>query len=585
MNKKWRIYNTLSNDVVKNLQKELNIDLIIAKMLQYRGINTKKEALDFFNPSLENLHDPFLMKGMTEAVAKLEIAIKQNQKILIYGDYDVDGTTSVALMFNYLKNYTQNIQYYIPDRYDEGYGLSKKAIDFAHKNDFNLIITLDCGIKAVENIDYGKKHGIDFIVCDHHTPGEILPDAIILDPKQKGCEYPYKELCGCGVGFKLLSGLCQKNDAFSSKKLMQYLDLLAIAIGADIVPITGENRTLCHFGLAQLNEKPRLGIAKLLELAKRPIPLTLTDVVFVIAPRINAAGRMLHAKKAVELLISNDINLASELAETIHESNTDRKKTDEEITNLALKQIELDEKHQQKCTNVVFGEGWHKGVVGIVASRVIENSYRPTVVLTQPEENGLLTGSARSIDGVDIYEALNNCSDLFEKFGGHTHAAGLSLKRENLEEFKSRFDDEVRKQLSEDTLIPEQKIESNLDFSQIYKPGEPKNKIPRFKTILQHFEPHGPGNMKPVFCAENVYVSRFRKLKEVHFKVWLRQPETALELEGIIFNRPDLESVLTDQQPVNIAFTLEVNEWKGRKTLQLNIKDLRPEVCLVGEEL
>jgi single-stranded-DNA-specific exonuclease len=576
MKKKWLIYDVDNQEEIASLRNKMGIDKITAQMLWRRGVQSLEEAHQFFNPKLEHLHNPFLMKDMDCAVNRLIQAIDEQQKVIIYGDYDVDGTTSVAMMYSYLKSHIKNLSYYIPDRYDEGYGLSEKAINFATENEVDLVITLDCGIRAVENIALGKKNGIDFIVCDHHTPGEVLPDAIVLDPKRKDCNYPYKELCGCGVGFKLLSALVDKK-GLSKETLYDYLDFVSIAIGADIVPIIGENRTLCSVGLEKLNSNPRLGIAKLLELAKRPVPLTLTDVVFVIAPRINAAGRMLHAKEAVELLITRDHNYATELAEKIQGANSDRKTTDEEVKNEALAMLNSDPQHKNRCTNVVFGKGWHKGVIGIVASRIIEEYYRPTVVFSQPEEGELLTASARSAGNVNIYDVLNNCAELFEKFGGHAHAAGLSIKEENYEAFKTKFDDEVRKVIEEETLIPQEKIECEILFNEIFKPGDAMNGEPNLKKMLNRFEPHGPGNMKPVFVSKNVYITDFRVLKEVHLKFSFKQTDSDVRIDAICFNRPDLINLAQKGATVQIAYTIETNEWKNQKRIQLNIKDMRPE--------
>jgi single-stranded-DNA-specific exonuclease len=579
MKKKWLVYDVDNLKEIDSFQSDLGVDKITAQMLWRRGIKTKTAAQVFFKPTIEDLHDPFLMKDMDRAVNRLIQAIDQQQNVIIYGDYDVDGTTSVAMMYSFLKDYIDNLSYYIPDRYDEGYGLSKKAIDIASEKKVDLIITLDCGIRAIENIALGKDNGIDFIVCDHHTPGEKLPDAIVLDPKRTDCDYPYKELCGCGVGFKLLSGVTERKK-LAKENLFNYLDYVAIAIGADIVPVTGENRTLCSAGLQQLNKGPRLGIAKLLELAKRPIPLTLTDVVFVIAPRINAAGRMLHAKEAVELLITADHTLANELAETINDANNDRKTTDENVKKEALALLESEDAHKEMSTNVVFGKGWHKGVIGIVASRIIEKYYRPTVVFSQAKEGELLTASARSAGNVNIYEALSNCKELFEKFGGHAHAAGLSIKEENYTAFKTKFDQEVRKLIQEETLIPQEKIECEIRFNEIFKPGDSKFGEPNFKKILNKFEPHGPGNMKPVFVSNNVFIESFKVLKEVHLKFSLKQLDAPFSIEAICFNRPDLIELAQGGSPVQIAYTIETNEWRDQKKIQLNVKDMRPENAL-----
>ena len=576
MKKKWLVSDKENHREVELLKNKLGIDQITAEMLLRRGVKTLAEAQKFFRPSLEDLYDPFLMRDMDRASSRLVKAIEEQEKVLIYGDYDVDGTTSVAMVYSFLKQHINHLSYYIPDRYDEGYGLSEKAIHFATENQVDLIITLDCGIRANDNIALGNKNNIDFIVCDHHTPGEELPKAIVLDPKREDCNYPYKELCGCGVGFKLLTAVSEAMN-YPKDVLYSYLDYVAIAIGADFVPITGENRTLCAIGLEKLNKNPRLGIAKLLELAKRPTPLTLTDVVFVIAPRINAAGRMLHAQQAVALLISKDHQQASELAVEIQTANNERKATDEQVKTEALALLEADKEHVNRCTNVVYGKTWHKGVIGIVASRVIEVYYRPTVVFTQPAEGDLLTASARSAGNVNIYEVLNKCSDLFEKFGGHAHAAGLSIKEENYESFKARFDLEVRKVIEEETLIPQEYIESEISFTAIFKPGDTIQGEPNFKKMLNRFEPHGPGNMKPVFVSKNVYITQFRILKEVHLKLSLQQPGINYSIDAICFNRPDLIDLAQSGETVQIAYTIETNEWKNQKRIQLNIKDMRPE--------
>lgn len=576
MQKKWLICDKDLASETEQLKSALGVDKLIAEMLYRRGIKTPDAATQFFAPKLTDLYDPFLMKDMDKAVQRLVQAIDRQENVIIYGDYDVDGTTSVALCYSYLKDKLLHLDYYIPDRYDEGYGLSEKAVREAASKNVDLIITLDCGIRANENIALGNSLGIDFIVCDHHTPGEELPAAIVLDPKRKDCDYPYQELCGCGVGFKLLSALAQTKD-YPLAELHDYLDYVAIAIGADIVPITGENRTLCALGLAALNASPRLGIAVLLELAQRPIPLTLTDVVFVIAPRINAAGRMLHAKEAVALLITKDREEANAKAKMIHAANAKRKETYETVKNEALNLLEADEKHAQKCTNVVFGKGWHKGVIGIVASRLIEQYYRPTVVFTQPEPGDLLTASARTAGEINVYDALNKCSDLFEKFGGHAHAAGLSIQESNYAVFCERFDQEVRKMLGEEQLIPEEHIECEVQFNEIVKPGDAPNKLPNLKKVLDKFEPHGPGNMKPVFLATNVFPVDFRVLKELHLKCSFKQTSSDIIIDGICFNRPDLIPLLQAAVPLEVVFTLETNTWRNQSKLQLNIKDIRPE--------
>ena len=579
MQKKWLIKDAPNLELIEQLQHELKVERIVAQMLVNRGIKTYEEAKQFFRPSLTDLHDPFLMKNMEKAVERLQKAVKNKEKVLIYGDYDVDGTTAVALMFGFLKSYLNECAYYIPDRYKEGYGISEKGVQFAKENGFTLMIALDCGIKAVEEAELAKSLGIDLIICDHHTPGEILPDAIVLDPKQEDCNYPYNELSGCGVGFKLLTGFATKaNIDFAD--LAEHLDLLAISIGADIVPITGENRTLCALGLEKLNKTPRLGLEKLLNLAKKELPLTLTNVVFIIAPRINAAGRMGDAKTAVELLTESNSETTTDLAKEIHHANEARKLTDEEITAEAIEMLEQEENHNEKCTNVVFQKGWHKGVIGIVASRIIETYYRPTIVFTQPEGADLLTGSARSIKGINIYDVLDSCSDLIANFGGHYYAAGLSILPENYSAFCNRFNREVEKIIDDETLIPEQILESELTFDEIFPIGESLYGVPRIKRIINQFEPHGPGNMKPVFLSQNVYVREAKLLKGLHLKLKLYQPSSRAAIDAILFNRPDAYEIATSGEAIKIVYTMEVNEWRDKKMLQFNLKDIRPQLVM-----
>src|SRR5690554_4246408 len=434
MNTKWLIKDAPNLTQVEALKNEMNVSEVVAYMLVQRGITEFDAARAFFRGTLKELHDPFLMKDMDRAVDRINIALEEGQKIMIYGDYDVDGTTAVSLVYGYLSQLTDQIAYYIPDRYEEGYGVSEKGIRVAHEEGFSLIITLDCGIKANDKVDLANSLGVDVIICDHHTPGEVLPDAIVLDPKRKDCDYPYKELSGCGVGFKLMQALTSTNK-WDESELLQHLDLLAISIAADIVPVTGENRLLAQFGLKQLNENTRPGIDIMLNLAKREKPLTLTDIVFTIAPRINAAGRIDDAKKAVKLLTSNDKDELKSIALRIHEYNEERRVLDKEITEHALAIVEEDSGFDKKCTTVVYHESWHKGVIGIVASRLIENYYRPTIVLTQAEDGETWTGSARSIKGVNIYNVLEKCSAYLEKFGGHYFAAGMTLKNEQLNDF------------------------------------------------------------------------------------------------------------------------------------------------------
>ena len=576
MNTKWLIKDAPDALQVENLKNEMNVSEVVAYMLVQRGITEFDEAKSFFRASLKELHDPFLMKDMERAVERVNIALEEGQKILIYGDYDVDGTTAIALVYGYLSKMTDLIAYYIPDRYEEGYGVSEKGIRKAHENDFSLIITLDCGSKANEKVDLANSLGIDMIICDHHTPGEELPDCIVLDPKRKDCNYPYKELSGCGVGFKLLQALVQTND-WDEAELFENLDLLAISIAADIVPITGENRLLAQYGLKHLNENTRPGIDILLNLAKREKPLTLTDIVFTIAPRINAAGRIDDARKAVVLMTSDDESELRSIAKTIHDFNDERRILDKDITDHALSIVAEDEDFHKKCTTVVYHETWHKGVIGIVASRLIENYYRPTIILTQSEDGKTWTGSARSIKGVNIYDVLEKCSKHLGRFGGHYFAAGMTLKNEQLEDFIKCFDDEVRKIIGDETLIPEQIIEKELAFENLFNMGESVLEVPRLMRVLSQFEPHGPQNMKPLFLATNVYAHDAKLLKDVHLKMKVYQPNFQKHIDAIYFKSPEALSIVQNG-PFDMVFTLEVNQFKGRTTPQLMVKDIRKSV-------
>lgn len=572
MQKKWLIKTPIEPTKVEELRSLLKVDRVVAELLLQRGIDTFEQAESFFRPSLTDLHDPFLMKDMAKAVNRINQAFKENEKILLFGDYDVDGTTAVALLSSFLKTKYEHIDFYIPDRYEEGYGISFKGIDFAHENQFSLIISLDCGIKGNDKIAYAKEKGIDFIVCDHHNPGDELPDGIILDPKRKDCNYPYKELSGCGVGFKLLQALCQENQ-WNSAELFTYLDLVAISIGADIVQITGENRILCYHGMLQLNAKPRLAFRELVMIAKRQFPITLTDVVFIIAPRINAAGRLRSGRHSVQLMISEEYDEVLKLATEINNDNIERRVLDQQMTIEALTQIEQDETYFSKKTTVVFQQNWHKGVVGIVASRLIERHFRPTIVLT--ESNGKITGSARTVNNFDIHEALLQCDDLLEQFGGHTHAAGMTLKLENLQKFQDRFEAVVHQSIQTADLVPEEHVDVEISFNEIFTNEENRMKIPRLKRILNQLEPHGPGNMKPVFLAKNVFSTDVRILKEEHLKISMTQPNSDLVLEGIAFKMADKIELVASGLPFDVLFTLETNSWKDRETLQLNIKDIR----------
>jgi single-stranded-DNA-specific exonuclease len=549
---------------VKDLQKALQVDAVTATLLLQRGIDTYEEAKTFFRPSFEDLHNPFLMKDMDKAVDRIENAIANSENILVYGDYDVDGTTSVALLSSYLKTKTENVATYIPDRYDEGYGISYKGIDFAVDNDFSLIIALDCGIKAIDKVVYAKEKGVDFIICDHHRPGNAIPDAVaVLDPKREDCEYPYKELCGCGVGFKLVQALALK-DGKTIEDLVEYLDLVATAIGADIVPITGENRVLAYFGLQVINEKPRMGFKTIIQQLKKDT-LTITDVVFIIAPRINAAGRMKHGNHAVTLLTETDFNLAVEYALEIEQFNTDRREADKKITEEALLQIEKH-KEQERFTTVVYHESWHKGVIGIVASRLTETYYRPTLVFTKSGDK--LAASARSVKGFDVYNALEACSEHIEQFGGHKYAAGLTLYEENYEAFKQAFEDEVSKTIDKSLLIPEVKIDAHIDLKDI---------TPKFYRIISQFAPFGPGNMTPIFMTDNLIDTGYGKCvgeDRNHLRITATQNGRD-KLIGIGFGLGDKLDLITNRKPFKAVYSIDENYWNGNTSLQLKLRDIK----------
>ncbi|PKQ45894.1 single-stranded-DNA-specific exonuclease RecJ [Confluentibacter flavum] len=549
-----------------DLKTSLQVDDVIATLLLQRGIETYEDAKRFFRPSLSDLHDPFLMKDMDKAVERIEKAIANKENILVYGDYDVDGTTAVALMSSYLKTIHPLVYTYIPNRYDEGYGVSYKGIDFALENDFSLIIALDCGIKAIEKVDYAKKLGIDFIICDHHRPSAELPNAIaVLDPKREDCNYPYKELCGCGVGFKLIQALALK-EGKTAEDLTKYLDLVATAIGADIVPITGENRTLAYFGLEVINTNPRPGIKAILNQIEKS-ELTITDVVFIIAPRINAAGRMEHGNFAVALLTEEDATLAAKQALGINTYNLDRRETDKLITQEALKQIE-EQKEQERLTTVVYNENWHKGVIGIVASRLTETYYRPTLVFTKSGDK--LAASARSVRDFDIYNALENCSEYIEQFGGHKYAAGLTLKEENYEAFKQAFEDEVFKTIDRNLLIPEIKIDTQINLEDI---------TPKFYRVLKQFAPFGPENMTPVFMTENLKDTGFGKCvgeDKTHLRITVTQPQSN-SFVAIGFGMGEKVAVISEKKSFKAVYSIDENEWQGNVSLQLKLRDVETQ--------
>jgi single-stranded-DNA-specific exonuclease len=570
MEKRWVLMPTGNSETIHKLAGELNIHPILAQLLVQRGVNTFDEAKHFFRPSLSDLHDPFLMKDMDKAVERISNAILNKEKILVYGDYDVDGTTAVSLVYTFLHNQYVNVEYYIPDRYKEGYGISIQGIDYAKENGCNLIIALDCGIKSIDKIEYANKLGVDFIICDHHRPGSELPDAVaVLDPKRTDCEYPYKELSGCGVGFKLIQAIAQQK-GIPFEDLTQYLDLVAVSIAADIVPITGENRILAFYGLKLLNENPRPGFKAILDLSNfKKDEITVNDVVFLIAPRINAAGRIESGKSAVELLVSKNDNVAGLLGDGINEHNLKRKDLDASITEHALQLIEESEDHQYRKSTVLYNSAWHKGVIGIVASRLTEKYYRPTIVLTKSnDENNMVSGSARSVKDFDVYNAIESCSDLLEQFGGHMYAAGLTMKEENVQEFIERFEEVVSSTIEDRMLVREVEIDAELNLNDINQ---------KFFNILKQFAPFGPGNMSPIFKSSNLRDNgRGKVVGNNHLKLTLVQHEDYQStFDGIAFQLGHHHPQVEQQDAFEVVYHIEENNFNNRTTLQLNIKDLK----------
>ncbi|MDB2385604.1 single-stranded-DNA-specific exonuclease RecJ [Polaribacter sp.] len=560
---RWKLQQKADETIVTHLQKSLSVSKTIASLLCQRGITTFNEAKSFFRPNLAEIHNPYLMKDMDKAVERIETAIKNQENILIYGDYDVDGTTAVSLVYSYLKEFYNNITTYIPDRYKEGYGISFAGIDFAEDNDFSLIIALDCGIKAIDKVEYAKRKNIDFIICDHHKPGDKIPNAIaILNPKQKDCNYPFKELCGCGVGFKLIQAI-GKNRNQTIEDFVPYLDLVATAIAADIVPINGENRILAFHGLQVINTNPRNGIKALIHQIKKKT-LTITDVVFIIAPRINAAGRIKHGNYAVELLTEMDFEAATEFATSIEDYNTERKDLDKQITKEALLQIK-ENKEENCCTSVVYDENWHKGVIGIVASRLIETYYRPTLVFTKSGDK--LAASARSVKGFDVYNALLQCEDCIEQFGGHKYAAGLTLLPENYKNFKTKFEAVVAKTILDKQKTPEITIDATLDLSEI---------TPKFFRIIQQMAPFGPQNMKPVFKTSSVRDNGYGKavgIEKDHLKLNIIDGANPKTYNAIGFNLGNKVNLIKNE--FDIAYSIEENEYNGYTSLQLVLRDVK----------
>ncbi|MEM1260693.1 MAG: single-stranded-DNA-specific exonuclease RecJ [Bacteroidota bacterium] len=561
---RWTIKPIPEQKEIESLSKELKVEPLIAHLLLQRGITNYAQAKSFFRPQLADLHAPFLMEDMEEAVARIERAMANQENILVYGDYDVDGTTAVALVSSYLQESYANVATYIPDRYSEGYGISFQGIDFAQDNGFTLIIALDCGVKAMDKVEYAKQKGIDFIICDHHRPGNVLPDAVaVLDPKREDCNYPYKELCGCGVGFKLIQALASKNGE-TAQDLLPYLDLVATAIGADIVPMTGENRVLAYYGLQVLNSNPRIGFQAIIHQLKKK-QLSITDVVFIIAPRINAAGRMEHGQHAVNLLKADDFEEAQKFAAEIEQFNSERRGLDQEITEAALQQIQENNEEDQ-FTSVVFNKNWHKGVIGIVASRMTETYYRPTLVFTKSGEK--LAASARSVKGFDVYEALQGCAQYIEQFGGHKYAAGLTLLEEQYKGFKKQFEKVVAETIDPKLLTPEVLIDARISLNDI---------TPKLMRILKQFAPFGPGNMRPIFMSEGVTDTGYGKgvgEGEKHLKLSVSQKGSST-IGAIGFGLGNKLDVIKNRQRFNVAYTLDENEWNGTVSLQLKLKDLK----------
>jgi len=562
MEKRWNIIQA-DLALVASLQEALKINPILCELLVQRGIVEFEEARKFFRPNLEHLYSPWLMKDMRKAVERIQVAFEKQEKILVYGDYDVDGTTSVATLYQFLKELAPNIDYYIPHRYKEGYGISKIGIDYAKENGFNLIISVDCGIKSTDLIAYAKELGIEFVICDHHLPDAIIPPAVaILNPKQVDCTYPFKELCGCGVVFKLITALAEVYQ-LPSESYLQYLDLVVTAIAADIVPVVDENRTLSFFGLQKINDNPCNGLKAILEQSKQTLPIKMSSLGFTVSPRINAAGRMDDAKKAVQLFIEKDITNTRAIASLLQQDNLDRREADSSITEEALAQIENDPNHTNKKSSVVFESHWHKGVVGIVASRLIEKHYKPTIVLTQSGE--VIAGSARSVQGFNLYEALHACREHLLGYGGHFAAAGMTLAIDQLEAFKEAFEKAVAERITEDQLTPEITINAILPLDNISM---------NFYQIIAQMEPFGPENTKPIFIAHKVYDTGYSKMvKEVHISCSFKQGKNTIR--GIGYNMPQHLDVIKSGKPFDIVFQLQLNEWQGTQSVQMQIIDIK----------
>ncbi|MBQ3929827.1 MAG: single-stranded-DNA-specific exonuclease RecJ [Paludibacteraceae bacterium] len=572
MESRWIINNLSEEDerCKESLVEELKISPTLCQLLVQRGIRTMEDARRFFHPQLNHIHDPFLLNDMDKAVERINRALGKKEKILIYGDYDVDGTTAVALVYKFLQQFYSNIDFYIPDRYDEGYGISYKGIDYASENGFSLIIVLDCGIKAVEKVKYATQRNVDIIICDHHNPDDVLPPAVaVLDPKRVDSTYPYSHLSGCGVGFKLMQALATSNGFSLDKMLFPLMDLLAVSIASDIVPITGENRVLMMYGLKQLNSNPSVGLQGIIEVCGlRGKEVTVSDIVFKIGPRINASGRMHSAGEAVELLVTKDLRFAKDRSGRIDRYNQERKDLDKKTTDEALDSIKDDQEFANRNSIVVYNPKWSKGVIGIVASRLSEKYYRPSVVLTL--SNGFATGSARSISGFDIYKAIDSCRDLLENFGGHIYAAGLTLKEENVPEFQRRFDEYVTANITEDQKTPQIDVDAVIHFSEI---------TPKFFNILHKFAPFGPENLKPVFVTHNVVdfgTSRLVGRDLEHLKLELTEPDSENVMNGIAFGMGEqFNDHIKELKPISICYTIEENNFNGNKSIQLMVKDIK----------
>lgn len=564
MQKRWVESVVEDERIVAEFVSSLQISKVLATLLAKRGITTFEQSKDYFRPNLNHLHDPFLMQDMEKAILRIEKAINTEERVMVYGDYDVDGTTSVALTYGFFRKYIRNISFYIPDRYKEGYGISTQGIEHAASHGITLIIALDCGIKSVDKVDFANSLGIDFIICDHHLPGDTLPAAVaVLDPKRSDCFYPYKELSGCGIGFKLIQAYAQKND-IDLEDITCYLDLVAVSIAADIVPITGENRTMAWLGLKKLNTAPCNGLSALMEVAGKKEGYSISDIVFLIGPRINAAGRIDDAKHAVNLLLADNDVFARDQGSFINLKNIERKEHDVSITEHALEMLQADVMSLSRKSTVLYHETWHKGVIGIVASRLTEKYYRPTVVLTQSNE--YVAGSARSVIGFDLYEALSCCSDLLEQFGGHKYAAGLTMKRENIPAFQQRFEEVVSATITDDMLIQQIVIDTAIDLNDI---------TAKFCRILNQFAPFGPGNMTPIFLTKGVYTyGAISTVGQNHLKMNVRQEDSPL-FECIGFGLGDYLHQIETGIPFDICYTIDERVWKDKKSLQLNIKGIR----------